>query len=904
MDVEKLTIQFHEASVHAVFKPLIDQIRVGIKIDNKNGSKDDPKSHKHANLPSVPGEGEITAKDMVLKKLTDEEDIRLVRKMGAFTLESIAVWVLSRHFNPFNLDSKQISTQSLIKDLDKTIREQIELSNDPGFAKVKKKGETKMNKYLYEKRKKEKAKEKAMEENCLKDDDTTKEDSTTTDYMDDTTNEDSTTTDYPDDTTTDSSTFGKMIDTTDDETTTDDTTTKKRTPKGVNKLYGIGNLLFEYLGEKGVLEKSVKGEIKTRKKNKKGEMKVKFKSEVSCVKCNFQINDVPIGVPLPMVCPPIPWGLDRGEDSAYMKYVYPEQKAELDKQIARTDKIRVEWDTLRIRSLCNLIGGYLTGHKKNGTMSSDLRLVTSQEHGDFDIHYHEYNEGGDNIAVNLNRLQEQPYSINVNFLRYLREKWDVLQQNGLVMYEFLAYVNITEGVNSIRELCTNGEFKDVAEQYGVKALINLFLKNVQQAGFEQATLELAEALVSYKFYLPVYMDFRGRNYRRGVFHFHERDLMRSLFLFATPNDPKRDPIEEGKKKLTQQQYDSFFASAAFHHAKHENYTYAANWFKNNIMITRYKKKYDPILRCSKRPEYNILNFADDESVFDYAQHAKKPFQFLASCQAALCGDIYTMKHIPITQDASASAYQILSYFLVDGKMGYYTNILTGLRTEENAKIHDIYENMLAELIKYVDNLPDCDPSVVSVIKNSFDRNTIKQIYMPLIYGKTTNSIFHDITAKMTERWDKLTILPIVDVCHKFWTSHYNEINNLMELIQMVSWYTSKVGNNVIYGNNYYKTIQNYCRKKDETLTVYYNTSRKNKSRVALKEKTDIKDHPKSKISTFANFIHQRDALLVMRVIDYIRDEERHNSIHIPIYTIHDNFLTTIERVDKLPAYYR
>jgi hypothetical protein len=70
MDVEKLTIQFHEASVHAVFKPLIDQIRVGIKIDNKNGSKDDPKSHKHANLPSVPGEGEITAKDMVLKKLT------------------------------------------------------------------------------------------------------------------------------------------------------------------------------------------------------------------------------------------------------------------------------------------------------------------------------------------------------------------------------------------------------------------------------------------------------------------------------------------------------------------------------------------------------------------------------------------------------------------------------------------------------------------------------------------------------------------------------------------------------------------------------------------------------------------------------------------------------------------
>lgn len=42
----------------------------------------------------------------------------------------------------------------------------------------------------------------------------------------------------------------------------------------------------------------------------------------------------------------------------------------------------------------------------------------------------------------------------------------------------------------------------------------------------------------------------------------------------------------------------------------------------------------------------------------------------------------------------------------------------------------------------------------------------------------------------------------------------------------------------------------------------------------------------------------------MRVIDYIRADERNNGIHIPIYTIHDNFLTTIEHVGKLPAYYR
>ena len=58
------------------------------------------------------------------------------------------------------------------------------------------------------------------------------------------------------------------------------------------------------------------------------------------------------------------------------------------------------------------------------------------------------------------------------------------------------------------------------------------------------------------------------------------------------------------------------------------------------------------------------------------------------------------------------------------------------------------------------------------------------------------------------------------------------------------------------------------------------------------------------ISTFANFIHQKDALMVMRVIERIRLEELVIRVHIPIYTIHDNFLTTIEHAEKLPAYYR
>ena len=44
---------------------------------------------------------------------------------------------------------------------------------------------------------------------------------------------------------------------------------------------------------------------------------------------------------------------------------------------------------------------------------------------------------------------------------------------------------------------------------------------------------MAMAYDGYRFYYPAFfLDFRGRIYRSGIFHLHERDFARSLILLA------------------------------------------------------------------------------------------------------------------------------------------------------------------------------------------------------------------------------------------------------------------------------------------------------------------------------------------------------------------------------------
>jgi hypothetical protein len=54
---------------------------------------------------------------------------------------------------------------------------------------------------------------------------------------------------------------------------------------------------------------------------------------------------------------------------------------------------------------------------------------------------------------------------------------------------------------------------------------------------------------------------------------------------------------------------------------------------------------------------------------------------------------------------------------------------------------------------------------------------------------------------------------------------------------------------------------------------------------------------KTDLSTFVNFIHQRDAHIAMSVVEHM------HFIKAPIYTVHDNFITTALYSEIIPYSY-
>lgn len=121
-------------------------------------------------------------------------------------------------------------------------------------------------------------------------------------------------------------------------------------------------------------------------------------------------------------------------------------------------------------------------------------------------------------------------------------------------------------------------------------------------------------------------------------------------------------------------------------------------------------------------------YASDESLISFAKGASDPFQFIAK---ALCNDgVQEYNRIPITQDAAASAYQIMSYLLLNEDMARKTNLIP----HSDGKIQDVYMYLLQDLKEFMHHRIN-DKLKMEIIESKLDRKLIKSLFMPLIYGK-------------------------------------------------------------------------------------------------------------------------------------------------------------------------
>lgn len=176
-------------------------------------------------------------------------------------------------------------------------------------------------------------------------------------------------------------------------------------------------------------------------------------------------------------------------------------------------------------TLADIEGGYLSG--LTGDISNRFRLFTSRNYSHF---YIKLNSPGPMCEV-LNTLQSQAFEINSNVLSFITDNREELEDVGILINRGLAKVSLPEASDLLRICYFNDEA--VKEVCSCNLLLTELVKRVQQARYEDFVLTLASAYAGYKFYLPAFMDFRGRIYRAGVLHFHERDLARSLIIFAS-----------------------------------------------------------------------------------------------------------------------------------------------------------------------------------------------------------------------------------------------------------------------------------------------------------------------------------------------------------------------------------
>lgn len=84
-------------------------------------------------------------------------------------------------------------------------------------------------------------------------------------------------------------------------------------------------------------------------------------------------------------------------------------------------------------------------------------------------------------------------------------------------------------------------------------------------------------------------------------------------------------------------------------------------------------------------------------------------------------------------DASSSAYQIMSYFLVNHDLAKKTNLLTS--EDEKELIRDLYSDLLIEFQSCISDLIEDEAAKVALVKNKLTRNLFKSVFMPLVYGK-------------------------------------------------------------------------------------------------------------------------------------------------------------------------
>jgi DNA-directed RNA polymerase len=223
------------------------------------------------------------------------------------------------------------------------------------------------------------------------------------------------------------------------------------------------------------------------------------------------------------------------------------------------------------------------------------------------------------------------------------------------------------------------------------------------------TVNFASDLKGGVFYIPWYLDFRGRMYP-SVLHVspQSHDGGRSLLNFAEPMEITRDNEEHSLKNL-----------AVFGYNKYDP---RLGKVSRDGMISWIESNQNEIFECAKNPIDN----------FEFWQKASDSYSFLAFCfewfdvKQSRHGQRYT--RLPVYVDGTCNGFQHYSALLRDHMAGPLVNLA------DNDVPGDFYQTVVDKLHQLVNADTFTDSSVKCLVLEFVDRAFIKKSIIAAGYG--------------------------------------------------------------------------------------------------------------------------------------------------------------------------
>lgn len=376
-----------------------------------------------------------------------------------------------------------------------------------------------------------------------------------------------------------------------------------------------------------------------------------------------------------------------------------------------------------------------------------------------------------------------------------------------------------------------------------------------------------------KFYFPFNIDFRGRLYPLCDWAFSPTSSKRMRSYLRLSKEEKL--TNEGKDWL-------LLKIAVLNNIQHSTLNETLNTVKKNI---------------SNFPKLDFDNYIDFQTTDIFYN-----IEDMSS------------KHL-IQMDATCSAYQLIGIIRNSEKIMKLTNLLDNNNVTKKPNFNYEYNDLYSYIINScAENLPH------PAMKHYLDRNLIKKLIMPLVYGKTEYASMEDlrdytksylplienileINDLLIPTFNELKDKPnkITDYDHyrssklyyfaRWFFTYFNsvcqkefpEIYELMNIFKQSSLRTFRFSSSFLeYSHMYNESISYPIRKQKNN----------QKFKFSFKRVIDKQDTEKEAQGSAANFIHSLDAFIVHYVVKNLPPE-------IIVYPIHDCFIVCPNHVNIL-----